>query len=116
MIMLENTVLRRVSSLPFQKLNDEVLVVDPRTREVHLLNATATRIWDLLQDPLTPAQLLVTLSEEFDAPLESLRSDLQTLLAELGSKGLVGADAAAESNLDGQGDGDGDRDAGGGAP
>ena len=104
--MLDTTILRRVSSLPFQKLDDEVLVVDPRTREVHLLNVTATRIWDLLQDPLTPAQLLAALSAEFDAPLESLRSDLQTLLAELGAKGLVGADAAAEQTLSGDGEGD----------
>lgn len=86
------TALRRVSSLPFQKLNDEVLVVDPKTREVHLLNATATRIWDLLEIPHTPDELLATLSMEFDAPADALRADVEALLGELGQKGLVDAD------------------------
>ncbi len=83
---------RRVSSLPFQKLNEEVLVVDPKTREVHLLNVTATRIWDLLETPRTHDELLAALTEEFDATPETLRADVDALLSELGQKGLVGAD------------------------
>jgi PqqD family protein of HPr-rel-A system len=98
--MMETTALKRVSSLPYQKLNDEVLVVDPRTREVHLLNVTATRIWDLLETPHTPDQLLAALSQEFDAPLESLRADVEALLGELGDKGLVGADARMEPHVE----------------
>lgn len=93
--------LRRVSSLPFQKMNDEVLVVDPRTREVHLLNATATRIWDLLERPRTREELVAALAEEFDAPAEVLRADLVASLAELGAKGLVGVDAATGGERDG---------------
>lgn len=87
-------ILRRVSSLPFQKMNDEVLVVDPRTREVHLLNATATRIWELLDTPRTAAEIAQVLADEFDAPAEVLRVDVAASLAELDAKGLVGADAA----------------------
>lgn len=87
--------LRRVSSLPFQKMNDEVLVVDPRTREVHLLNATATRIWELLATPRTSEELAAALAEEFDAPEAVLRADLAASLAELGEKGLVGPDLSA---------------------
>lgn len=95
-----SVVLRRVSSLPFQKMNNEVLVVDPRTREVHLLNATATRIWDLLEDALTADQVLAALTEEFDATPESMRADVTAMLVELGAKGLVGADAALEAHGD----------------
>jgi PqqD family protein of HPr-rel-A system len=87
------TALRRVSSLPFQKLHEEVLVVDPRTRQVHLLNTTATRIWDLLETPHTPDELLAVLTEEFDAPPELLKGDVEALLSELAAKGLVGDDA-----------------------
>ena len=90
--MTDDAALRRVSSLPYQKLNDEVLVVDPKTREVHLLNSTATRIWELLETPHTPDELLVALTREFDAPEEALRADIETLLGELGAKGLVDAD------------------------
>ena len=42
---------RRNGDLPFQRMDEETLVVDPRTREVHLLNETAARIWELLESP-----------------------------------------------------------------
>jgi PqqD family protein of HPr-rel-A system len=89
-------VLRRVSSLPFQKLNDETLVVDPRTRQVHLLNPTATRVWELLEAPRTPDALLGLLTEEFEAGADALRADVEALLADLSAKGLIGADARDE--------------------
>ena len=95
-LLAPQTVLRRVSSLPFQKMNDEVLVVDPRTREVHLLNVTATRIWDLLETPRTAGEIALVLAEEFDAPAEVLRADVEASLSELGAKGLVGADHAQD--------------------
>jgi hypothetical protein len=95
-----DTVMRRVSSLPFQKMNDEVLVVDPRTREVHLLNVTATRIWDLLETPHTAAELALALQDEFDAPVEVLRADVEASLTELGAKGLVGPDDARDQGQD----------------
>jgi len=94
MTIASSTALRRVSFLPYQKLDDEVLVVDPRTREVHLLNLTATRIWELLEKAHTPDELVLALSEEFEAPVEALRADVEVLLADLGAKGLVGLDAA----------------------
>ena len=85
--------LRRVTSLPFQKMNHEALVVDPRTRSVHLLNPTATRVWDLLEAPHTAEQLVTILGQEFDAAEEILRAELTSLLKDLEAKGLVGADA-----------------------
>jgi Uma2 family endonuclease len=93
MTIPSSTALRRVSFLPYQKLDEEVLVVDPRTREVHLLNLTATRIWELLEKAHTPDELVLALSEEFEAPVEALRADVEVLLADLGAKGLVGVDA-----------------------
>ena len=80
----------RVTSLPFQTLNDEALVVDPRTREVHLLNPTATRIWNLLERPQTAEGLSAALAEEYQAPLDTIRAEVRTLLIELSAKGLVG--------------------------
>jgi hypothetical protein len=98
--MTADTVLRRVSSLPFQKMNDEVLVVDPRTREVHLLNVTATRIWDLLETPRTAVEISSALAEEFDAPADVLRADVVASLTELGAKGLVGPDQSQDDGQD----------------
>ena len=89
-----------MSSLPFQKMSSEVLVVDPRTREVHLLNDTATRIWELLDAPHTPDELIATLSDEFEVPGGTLRPDVETVLQELASKGLIGPDPAGRSGIE----------------
>lgn len=81
--------IRRIGSLPFQKMNEETLVVDPKTREVHLLNATASRVWELLARPQTIGDLVGELGREFDAPPETLRADLVALVEELAGKGLI---------------------------
>jgi len=86
--MIEASAIRRIGSLPFQKMNDETLVVDPKTREVHLLNATASRVWELLATPQTLGDLVGSLGREFDAPVETLRADVTALLHELAGKGL----------------------------
>lgn len=91
--MIRPASVQRVLSLPFQKLDQEVLVVDPKTREVHLLNATASRVWDLLETPRTRDDLVALLGNEFDAPAEALGADVDALLDELGAKGLIDNDA-----------------------
>jgi hypothetical protein len=84
-----DSAIRRISSLPFQKMNDEILVVDPKTREVHLLNPTASRVWDLLATPQTVGDLVGALGREFEAPEETLRADVTALLQDLAGKGLI---------------------------
>ena len=81
--------LKRAGALPFQKLNEEVLVVDPKSREVHLLNPTATRIWELLERDHTAAELVTALASEYDADPVQVGRDVEALLVELGTKGLV---------------------------
>ncbi len=87
--MTDEAAFRRPGSLPFQKMNDETLVVDPKTREVHLLNPTASRVWDLLASPQTVGDLVGALGREFEAPEELLRADVTALLEELAGKGLI---------------------------
>lgn len=82
--------LRRASALPFQKLNDEILVVNPGTREVHLLNPTATRIWELLESDRTAADLVTSLLAEYDADKAQVGKDVDALLTDLTTKGLIG--------------------------
>ena len=55
---------RRDAELPFQKLDEETIVLDPRRREVHLLNETAARIWELLAAPRSVDELTDALGDE----------------------------------------------------
>ena len=88
---------RRIAALPFQTLADETLVVNPRMREVHLLNETAARVWELLEAPRTTADLLGALRAEFDGPAEDIGRDLELLITDLTQKGLVEPDPATPS-------------------
>ena len=81
---------RRAEALPFQRLEEETIVVDPRSREVHLLNETAARIWDLLETASSVDQLVEALGEEYEgATPEELRREVEAFLSDLGSKGLL---------------------------
>jgi PqqD family protein of HPr-rel-A system len=85
---------KRDPGLPYQKLEEETIVVDPRTREVHLLNDTAARIWELLASARSLDELATTLGEEYDVPADELRAGVEELLAGLGDKGLLAVSGA----------------------
>jgi PqqD family protein of HPr-rel-A system len=87
----------RDAGLPFQKLEEETIVVDPRSREVHLLNDTAARIWELLATPRSLDELAETLAEEYEAPADELRAGIEEVMAGFRDKGLLaGGGRAAE--------------------
>jgi Coenzyme PQQ synthesis protein D (PqqD) len=79
----------RDPGLPFQTLEEETIVVDPKTREVHLLNDTAARVWELLASAQSVDELTAALGEEYDAPADELRTGVEELLRGLGDKGLL---------------------------
>jgi len=81
----------RDPGVPHQKLDEETIVVDPRTREVHLFNETAARIWELLASPATVDDLTAALADEYDAPAEELRASVEETLGTLRDKGLLAA-------------------------
>ena len=81
--------IRRVEGLPHQKIEDQALVVVARKREVHLLNPTATRIWELLERETTVDDLVKTLTGEYDVDAATARKDVEAALAEMRQKGLL---------------------------
>jgi PqqD family protein of HPr-rel-A system len=84
----ETSLWQRDPALPFQAMDDEIIVVDPATRQVHLLNATAARIWTLLATASSLPALIASLEDEFDASGPALRQEVEEFLAELRDKKL----------------------------
>ena len=79
----------RRSPVPFRRVDSETVIVDPRTRQVHVLNRTGSRIWELLADGCSLPALVEALAPAFAVERDELVSDLQRFLADLGAKGLV---------------------------
>ena len=53
--------------LDWLSANEELLVVDPRSRNVHLMNETAGRIWELLAEKTSVDELVSALGEEYES-------------------------------------------------
>lgn len=95
--MDSGTRLRRNLDLPYRGLDDEAVVVNPRSREVHLLSPTAARIWELLATERTLGDLLQALGAEFDGAPDEIRQSVEAFLRELEDKQLVVVSAPAAS-------------------
>jgi PqqD family protein of HPr-rel-A system len=84
----------RDPGVPHQRLDEETIVIDPRTREVHLFNETAARIWELLASPVSVDDLTAALVDEYDAPAAELRASVEETLGLLRDKGLLASPPA----------------------
>jgi hypothetical protein len=87
----------RTERLAFRRLDDQTVIVDPRRREVHVLNGTGSAIWELLAEARTLLDLVAALEHDgrFDAGFDTLAADLRAFLSELADKGLVSVIAPA---------------------
>ncbi|HET7230974.1 MAG TPA: PqqD family protein [Longimicrobium sp.] len=65
------------------------MLLDPAGGAYFGLNEVGARIWALLPEHPTPAQLGARLFDEFSAPAETLAGDAARLLAELAELKLV---------------------------
>ena len=70
-------------------LGDEVIILGLDDSMYYGLTDTGARIWELIQVPRTIADILTTLTAEFDVERDRAAADLETLLAALQSRGLI---------------------------
>ena len=70
-------------------LAEEVIILGLDDSMYYGLSGAGTRIWELLQAPRSIAEIVDTVTTEFDATRERVAADLDALLADLQSKGLI---------------------------
>lgn len=85
-----DTLLRR-NDLPFRKLAEEAVVVNPRTREVHVLDEVGAHIWDLLAQEQTLADVVAALARAYEGDPATVRAEAAAFLSDLATKDLVRA-------------------------
>ena len=84
----ETSLWQRDPALPYQSMDEEIIVVDPATRQVHLLNATAARIWTLLGTAQSVPALISSLEAEFETSPAELRQEIEGFLTEMNDRRL----------------------------
>lgn len=73
-------------------LGDEVVILDLDRSSYVGLDGVGARIWKLLEDGATIADLLETIVEEYEVSEEQFAADLPQILDELMARGLVQID------------------------
>jgi hypothetical protein len=70
-------------------VDGEAVLLDLASGKYFGLNEVGSSVWEHVQEELAVATLLERLLDEFDVEAPALRSDVDELLAELQSKGLI---------------------------
>jgi hypothetical protein len=80
---------RRSVRLLWRRTPDGILVLRPGGRDVLHLLGTAVELWELLDTPRAPADVVAELAQQFGAPEEQVGDDVRRALADLVTRGVV---------------------------
>ncbi len=86
--MIENSLVnlipkRNDAILAYRTFEDQVVIVNLIQGTLNLLNATATRIWQLVGERMTPKKIAEKISQEFEAPFGQVLDDTVETLQEM---------------------------------
>ncbi len=71
------------------RLDEELVMMDIEQGKYFALNPVATRIWELLENPLTVEDLCTVLMDEYDVEKEQCSKETEAYLAEMTRFGLL---------------------------
>jgi len=75
--------------MAWQIIDGEMVLLDVDGKQLIGVNDVGARIWELMDGVRTIADIAHTLTEEFDAPLETSMADVRAFLGELVALGAV---------------------------
>ena len=75
----------------WRKVDGEAVIVDQTNAELIVLNATGCRVWELLEQGLSVADIASCLHQEFEVEQELALADVNRCLDSLKDLGLVQA-------------------------
>src|SRR5512133_79132 len=78
-------------------LAEEVVILGMKEGAYFSVSAVAARIWALLQTPRRLADVVATLTAEYDVPADECAADVLAFAEELAARGLVVRDAPPRS-------------------
>ena len=63
---------RPADHVTYRRLDDEMVLVNLRTNRIFTLNASGTRIWELICSGSTHEAVVSAVQDEFDAPAAAM--------------------------------------------
>lgn len=71
------------------RLHDEMVMMDLEQGKYFSLNPVATRIWEILEQPMTITELCNKLTEEYEVDSQSCMEEVSEYIEELARLGLL---------------------------
>jgi hypothetical protein len=87
-LSLDSVAARRPDALS-ARVDDELVLLDPRTSLYFGLDRVGRRVWDLLEEPRSIGELCATLEQEFDVAPEDCHADVIGFVARMAEADLV---------------------------
>ena len=94
-ITLETRIARRDDILA-SKLDHETMLLDVAGGHYYAYDAVGSRIWELIAEPRTVAQLCQTLIEQYDIDRARCEREVLAFLEALSARGLLRGDLGGE--------------------
>lgn len=76
-------------NLPFARLHDDLMAIDPNAGYCYSMNYSAARIWELIPTPTAVSKICDVLCAEFGVGEEQCYEDVVGFLTALANAGLV---------------------------
>ena len=87
--MLTSTCVSKNTDVITQRVREETVLFDMATGNYYSLNELGARTWELLDGNRTIGDVAEILASEYDAPIEIIHEDLQSLVDKLLKDGLL---------------------------
>jgi hypothetical protein len=81
--------LRHNPLLAWREIDGSIIVISPSDSTAHVLNATASFVWEQLDGHKSLQEIAASMTSEFDVEFQAALADAELLAVNLGEKGLV---------------------------
>lgn len=84
-----NKKIRRVKNIPWQVIDQNTLILNPKESTAHELNETGSWIWGQLDQELPMSAIVEKMCQTFDVDMDTAEKDTILFVDEMVSKGML---------------------------
>ena len=84
-----NSTITRNEELLSGEIEQEIVIMNLDSGSYHVINKTGQRIWELLEEPMSAAEICSTISEEYEVDTQNCQEEVLKFLADLQSRQIV---------------------------
>lgn len=89
MSTLINKTVKRVKNIPWQVIDQNTLILNPKESTAHELNETASWIWNQLEQELPMSDIVEKMCQTFDIDKATAEKDTTLFVDEMVMKGIL---------------------------